>query len=287
MASRRALRTRLRAYRSLGEVVETMRDLALIEIGKLGHAHAARRRVIDGIRSVADELVYHYPRLGASHTLIPVNLIIGSERGFCGDYNERILEHWQHHRSATQSQGPIVIAVGRKISEKLPPEVNLFATIAGATTSDELDQTLTAVLQTINRLQRSRGTAALEIDAVYADENQGPRTDPVLPMRVTPGWAPSTRSAPDTTVPIVNLFRAIVDQYVSSILEEVFSAALIAENRMRLQYMGGAAQRIDRRIGELMRTLNRVRQQTITTEIEMILLGASEWSSSIRAKRAT
>ncbi|HXP92078.1 MAG TPA: FoF1 ATP synthase subunit gamma [Candidatus Binatia bacterium] len=279
MASHRALRTKLRAYRSLGEVVETMRDLALIEIGKLGRAHIARRRVIDGIRSVADELLYHYPGLSARQALTPVNLLIGSERGFCGDYNDRILEHWQHHLSTAETHGPIVIAVGRKMGEKLPPGTNLFSTLEGAATSDELDQTLTAVVQTIDRLQRSRGTSALKIVAIYADENQGPRIDPILPMHVSLGSAPSARSAPDTNVPIADLFRAVVDQYVSSMLAEAFNTALIAENRMRLQHMSGAAQRLSQRIGELTRSMNRLRQEMITTEIETILLGASGSSS--------
>lgn len=90
MSRRREFDDRLHALRDIEGILRAMKNLALMEQQKLTRFLTTQRRVVDNIEAAAEDFFTFYPeaarRLGKGTS---VWLIIGSERGFCGDYNER------------------------------------------------------------------------------------------------------------------------------------------------------------------------------------------------------
>jgi F-type H+-transporting ATPase subunit gamma len=68
--------------------------------------------------------------------------------------------------------------------------------------------------------------------------------------------------------------RKLLEQYLFARLHELLYSSLLAENQARLEHLESAVQRLERKSGELFRKRNVVRQEEITEEIEVIMLGA-------------
>ncbi|MDD2677715.1 MAG: F0F1 ATP synthase subunit gamma, partial [Methylacidiphilaceae bacterium] len=66
----------------------------------------------------------------------------------------------------------------------------------------------------------------------------------------------------------------LVETYLLAGLHEAIYSSLAAENRKRMEHMQNALDRLDKRIAELTGAANRLRQEEITEEIEVILLSA-------------
>lgn len=71
------------------------------------------------------------------------------------------------------------------------------------------------------------------------------------------------------------LYRTLVDHFVFAALQEILLGSLLAENRKRFDQMSGALDRLHERLDTLGRARRRARQEAITEEIEVILLGAA------------
>jgi F-type H+-transporting ATPase subunit gamma len=56
-------------------------------------------------------------------------------------------------------------------------------------------------------------------------------------------------------------------------INELLMLSLLTENRFRVQHLEGAVHRLDERLGVLSTRARSLRQEEITEEIEMILLG--------------
>src|SRR5262245_14262079 len=98
MSRRRELDDRFNALRDINGILRAMRNLALMEQQKLTRFLATQRRVVNSIEAAAGDFFTCYPeaaqRLGKGTSLW---LVLGSERGFCGDYNERLWEGVDRH----------------------------------------------------------------------------------------------------------------------------------------------------------------------------------------------
>lgn len=83
-------------------------------------------------------------------------------------------------------------------------------------------------------------------------------------------------AAPVLNVAPRALLPELVEQYLFAALSAILSGSLLAENTRRLQHMDNALQRLEQRRLELSLRRNFLRQQEITEEIEVIMLGAGE-----------
>lgn len=275
MSRRRELDDHLRSLRDISGILRAMKNLALMETQKLARFLAAQRRVVNSIEAAASDLFTFYPEatrhLGKAK---PVFLVIGSERGFCGDYNERLLEGAEQHMQERSKQQPLLIVVGRKFAAKLQHDRHVEASLAGPAVAEEIPSVLINLMETLRNLQtRQEPEVRLEFTIVHqSPASEGGQIHVHEPMKRA-----GHRLASFAYPPLLNLdpfacARALIDQHLFALLHEVFYSSLMAENLRRFQHMDQAIQRLEKDTSELILKRNALRQEEITEEIEVIML---------------
>ena len=277
MSRRRELDDRLHALRDINGILHAMKNLALMEQQKLTRFLTTQRRVVDSIEAAAEDFFTFYPaaarQLGKGTS---VWLIIGSERGFCGDYNERLLEGVEQHIHERSPHQPRLVLIGRKLVAKFAQDRRVATSLAGPTVAEEVPAVLVGLMAQLRELQASQKPGVrLEFTIVHqnpASEGSGIRVHE--PIKRAPG-RPVRMSHP----PLLNLdpfafATDLIDHHLFSLLHEVFYSSLMAENLRRFHHMDQAIQRLEKDMAELVLRRNSLRQEEITEEIEVIMLSA-------------
>lgn len=271
MSRRRALDQRLHTLGEIREILGSMRSLALLETRKLARAEAAQREVMAAVQRVAEDFRSFHPQIIPVAGLVPVTLVVGSERGFVGDFNQRLLE------AAAPPQR--LIAVGDRLNRRLQEDPRIAARLDGPSSAEEVDAVIGELVTVIGELAASHGPLALTALYHVADAPE-PRRVPVFPpYRDTPprpvhAYPPRLNLAPE------RFLLELLDQYLYSALHGVFLGSLMAENQRRLQHLDGAVRRLDEQAGELALHQQAARQEEITEELELIVQNADAMTAA-------
>jgi F-type H+-transporting ATPase subunit gamma len=282
MSKRHELEEHIHTLGEISEIMSAMNNLAMMEVHKLTRLLSAQQRVVTSMETAAkDFLAFHPEALPQDRGGIPLYLLIGSERGFCGDYNGRLLSELERHLRAVGEKEPAVVVVGRKLSGRMAGDPRLVAAIDGPTVSEEIPRVLVALMQRIHDLRSERqDSQTLVITAVYrlAGTNDI-RIQPLRPFDRIPRVETGGATPPLLTLPPLAFIAELVDLYLFALLHEIFYSALMAESRERLTHLDGALQRLEKETSELRLKRNILRQEEITEEIELIMLSAEQLKS--------
>ncbi|HEY0720331.1 MAG TPA: F0F1 ATP synthase subunit gamma, partial [Gammaproteobacteria bacterium] len=91
MGRYRTLENHLKQLRELQSIIASMKTLAQLELHKLGAFTPTQHAMADGLQQMADDFLHFYPQGSAHAAGTTVWLLLGSERGFCGDFNGGLL----------------------------------------------------------------------------------------------------------------------------------------------------------------------------------------------------
>lgn len=275
MSKRREVQKRLAMLDEIDGIMVAMKNLALLEARKLAAFLATQRRAVSGIKTAAQDFLSFYPQAPAhADDMQQLLLVIGSERGFCGNFNEMLL---QPIDLAAQREGTLLVAVGRRLAAKLQDDKRIAAFVEGPSVAEEVQVTLVRVAKVLSELQQ-RPEVVWRLSALYHDDESGE----VQVRQLLPLVAPSGRSA-YSHAPLLNLeptqfLSQLTDQYFYAALHEVFYASLMAENHKRLEHMDSAIRRLEKDEVKLRLRYNVLRQEEIIEEIEIIMLSAEALS---------
>lgn len=268
MARRRELDLHLRKLEEIGDIMRSMKNLALMETRKLARRLEAQAQCVRTIETAAADFLAHraqeLPVFPARRQAI---LAIGSERGFCGEFNEELSARLPKDASP-------ILAVGAKLHARLETRPDI-ALLEGASTVEDTPRTIERLAAAFRRSQIECGP--LGLSALHWREEQGICLKSLLPPFADAASAKPAYPHP----PILNLsaeafFERLTEQYFSAALHEIFHASLMAENQRRIRHLEGAIQRLEEKTGELARRSRSLRQEEITEEIEVILLAVQE-----------
>lgn len=282
MSRRHDIEDHIRTLGEISEIMGAMNNLAVMEIHKLTRLLSAQQRVVTSMETAAKDFLAFYPEaLPPDQGGTPLYLVIGSERGFCGDYNARLLAGFERHLRTVGNKEPVVIAVGRKLSGRMAGDPRLVAAIDGPTVSEEIQSVLIALMQRIQELRREQqDNRTLVITVVYrAAGTDGITIQLLRPFETVPRVETSGATAPLLTLSPRVFVAELVDLYLFAILHEIFYSALMAESRERLTHLEGALHRLEKETSELRFRRNILRQEEITEEIELIMLSAEQLKS--------
>lgn len=285
MSRRREIEEHIRALTEIRGIMSAMKNLALTETQKLTRALSAQQRVVLNFEAAADDCLRFHPELSLEVSGANLYLVIGSERGFCGDYNGALLSALDRHCQAVGERNPFLVTVGRKLSARVAGNRRAVVSLDGPSVVEEVQAVLIHMMDRLKELQHHRKPAqGLVATVVYHDAVR----DEIVVQPLQPGRRSS--SAPFTYPPLLTLTPATflaewVDQYLFALLHEVFYSALMAENRARLQHLQGALERIDQDTEELRLKQNVLRQEEITEEIEVIMLSAESKRRRLGSER--
>ena len=278
MSRHRDLETQIRGLTDIGEIMSAMKNLALMETRRLGRFMETQRRVVASVESAADDFARFHPNLlpgeGESRDAY---VLVGSERGFCGDFNESLLRLFDDKDDTTAGQPAGAVAVGGKLESKLAGDRRIAAFIPGASVVEEVDAVLSKLVEELSRLSASGvATKYLRLTVFHHD----PDADQVQVSRLKPFKQPKPAPAPLAFAPLLNVepglfLVGLAEQYLMSLLHELLYRSLMAENQRRMQHMDSAIRLIDRTAKDLWRRRNILRQEEITEEIEVIMLSAA------------
>ena len=207
-------------------------------------------------------------------------VVIGSERGFCGSFNQNLLEAVESKQVNSGLPPFRLIPMGTKLSGKYKDNPSVAATLTGPTTGEEVPTILTELLEILLSLPEARdGLAGLNIRAAYhAYEEQGIQFREVTAFPLTSEQPTTYSYPPRLQVPPPQFLTQLLEQHLFALLTGVFYSSLMAENRFRLTHMEGAIRRVEQKNQELAMTRNILRQEEITQEIELMLLNVEEAS---------
>lgn len=272
MSKRREVKQRLVALGEIDDIMSAMKNLALLEMRRLTEFIDTQHRAVASIEMAGEDLLsFHHEMLAPTNSMQQLLLVIGSERGLCGDFNEMLLGPIT---AAAQTEGTLMVAVGRRLESKLQGDTRISAYVAGPSVADEVPAVLVHLVKVLNDIQQQRPKQMWCISALYHDDASGEvRLRQLLPLKA------QSKPSAFSHAPLLNLdptrfLSQLTDQYLYAVLHEVFYASLLAENHQRLEHMDGALRRIEKDEEKLRLRYNALRQEEIIEEIEIIMLSA-------------
>lgn len=276
MTHRRELEQRRHTISEIRDIMNSMKTLAYLESRKLGRFLDAQRQVLAHIETVAvDFLGFYTKTLPPMEDTTPVFLLLGSERGFCGDFNESLLTRLESHVQEYSIDTPRLVVTGNKLGNHLVGDPRVVSSIDGANVVEEAKKTLALIVNILSELQEKEGPVSLTV--LYHD----PDSENIVTTTVLPPFeqyrdiTPCFPHAPVLNLPPAAFLTELIDHYLFAALHEMMYLSLMAENIRRVRHLESAVQHLDDRSANLLQQCNALRQEEIIEEIEVILLSAA------------
>jgi F-type H+-transporting ATPase subunit gamma len=266
------LRQRIKTIETLRKVTHAIRLTSRAthaqlqkKSAELAHYRAELGRLIQNLMPLIQQTTPNSPE-HRKH----LHIVVGSQRGYCGTFNTRIVRFFEEHQPPTEK--PLIITVGKKAAELLSPTFRLiysFDTFSAANffaVSKELYQHLT-------------GPEAYASVTIYSNYSQtfflqkATQTTLAVP-RISYLPAPTTHDVPYLfDQPVSTLFYTLEHLHFKSLLEEILFKSLVAEHAARFISMDSSTTNADKVLEIMRRDYNKLRQASITREITDLIGG--------------
>jgi F-type H+-transporting ATPase subunit gamma len=277
VSGRRQLQEQLAMLKELREVMTAMKNISQIETHRLRRFLSTQRMVVDSVERMAADFLSHWPQpLQAPANALVVCLVVGSERGFCGDFNVAVRRALDEEFGASTERRAVVIPMGRKLSVKLEGDARVGAALESPSVADEVQTVLVRLVDALGGLKiAGEPFSPLSLVVIHHEfQDQGSRVRVRRPLQSLGAGGPNYGLPPVLTLTPDRMFAELVHHYLFADLQGILYQSLMAEHQQRLQHLDGAIRRLDRQCTELTRRGYALRQEEITEEIELILLSA-------------
>ncbi|TCP38918.1 FoF1 ATP synthase subunit gamma [Rhodovulum marinum] len=284
------LQRRIETTRDLQSIVRTMKTLAAVTIRRSDRASRAVRAydesVDRGLQILLRDPGVARMAIAAAEAASdgPVGLIVlGSDHGLCGRYNDVALGAALGDIAAQGGAGVTVAAVGARVADLLagaghPPETVLampgsVAGLRGATG---------ALLALADDWRHARGLARVRIAQAVQTAEAPARPVAMGLLPVSPAYLrhQAARPWPSNRLPTYSETREVmlarlIREHVFVRLYRALAEAQTAEHASRLAAMQAAERGIRDRLAEMDADFRRERQARITTEMLDVVAGAA------------
>lgn len=278
MSKRAQLKEHIHTLEEIGNIMTALKNLSLMEINKAGRFISAQERVNETIKAAGRDFLYHYPDfLTYMHMGKPsLYILIGSERGLCGEFNELVLDGLKAVEYTDTAVIPEFIVIGRKLAAKLADDKRVIQVIDGPDTTEEIPDIILNVINAIRAIQSESEFKPGHWAILFCEENQNAITAKTLHpfVEFRNEQAPAFTIPPVLNVTAETFLSDFIAQYLFSALYLTFYASFTAENRLRSRHLENALERLDNKITYLTHNINLLRQEEITQEIQVIMLSA-------------
>jgi F-type H+-transporting ATPase subunit gamma len=284
METLEAIAGRMETADSIRDIVRVMKSLSMVSIEQFERAvdalHDHRRAIDLGLTAVLREGPPE-PALAAAAPGRAV-IVVGSDRGLCGRFNETVADFARGEALAPGPHGaPKLLAVGRRGADRLarvhgPPDAALE--LPGA--AEGLTRAAEAILVQLDAWQREAGVGDIRVvfNRRRPHEGTSPKIErlaPVSPRRLArlaaARWP--ARGLPMHSMPRAALLSELLRQDLFLGVYRALARSLAAEHAARLEAMQGAERNIEERREDLTAAYRKKRQETITSELLDIVSG--------------
>lgn len=296
MANLRDIKKRISSVSTTEQITRTMEMVSTAKIARAlnreKRSEPYRDAITDVMLTVAHDASSESPLLDNPETYERALIVaISSDRGLAGGFNiqveravEKRIEHFQRH-GAKQVE---LICCGRKIVEYFRDYPDVVMTVVGESdnptlhrahvisdyiiegfASGHLGRVDIIYFHAKNRVEQVlRAERILPLDPEALATPRGPRAEEQGgPKRLTSPF----RYAPSAD----HVLGKLIPSYVLTVVQQALIDSAAAEQGARRKAMHSATENASAIISDLKRTYNRVRQASITTEINEIVGGAS------------
>ena len=292
MATLRELKGRIGSVASSEKITGAMK---MISSAKMHKAEQALRKQLpyrNQIETIIGNLLsadadFSSPLLDNREVKRVAIVVWGSDDGLCGAYNvnlyKQLIQRLSHYR-ATYGEGvPVtVIPVGGKMVKAVSRLNSATVTVKPAEGVDSKSSGQ-AVKDFLVSLQKGFSAGDYDVlDMLYMNfksiSRQRPLFEQLLPISAdrfnSLGTDGAAKDRPYPFEPdVTTIFRAILPLYLLSVMQEVFTENRAAEQAARVMAMQSANDNAKKLLEQLRLEYNKLRQQSITTELLNILGG--------------
>lgn len=274
MSKRRDLERHLHSLHEIKNIMNAMKNLALMETHKLARVLPTQHRMVTDIEAAALDFFSYHPRFASRDE--PANeicVLFGSERGFCGDFNETIAQ-----LADTRVPTAPRIVIGTRLADRMADDPRVVTRIAGPSVLEEVEAVLLGLMEALDTWQSAQpAPRALRPTVLY----HRPDTDDINVSSLHPSGSKTVQAAAVGFPARLNLaphvfVAQLTEHYLFAALCVSFYDSLMAENQRRMQHMEYAVQRIEQDSEKLLLQRNSLRQEEITEEIEIIMLSLQQ-----------
>lgn len=270
------LQSRLQALRDIEGILSAMKNLSLVEIAKISRFYVTQQELLRSVEeALADfQQFYGAPAHAGGTASASLYVLIGSERGFCGGFNETIQKTLESHPIAGTI--PSLILVGRKLALRFSQDSRVMASLDGPSAAEEIPAVISELAKTLTRFSSSDWKI---IHNSYT--GTGTRVETTFPFEFPRIETTKKLQFP----PLLNLTPSdlrpqLFEQYLFALFYGIFYRSFMAENHERLRHMDGALNRLREDEERLWRLSNSLRQEAITEELELIMLSVESETTS-------
>jgi len=273
---RRDLEKHRRSLDEIRGIMNSMKNLSFMESRKISAFLDVQHSVVSHLEAVAADFLGFYPDTLTETTdrSVDVCLLIGAERGFCGDFNHALMRRFETMPMKNTMEKPRLICVGHKLESLLENDEWPIISIDGASGAEEVGHVLSQIVDYLAALQEQYGL--LNLYALYhGDEHRLVNQQLLPPFQNLLHQQQESPHAPVLNLEPEKFLLDLSYHYLFVVLFEILYTSLMAESRQRVAHLEGAVQHMDEQSEELNRQSNILRQEEIIEEIEVILLSAT------------
>jgi len=281
MSRSHKIQLHINSLHEISEIMSAMKNLSLVESKKISQFIVVQSQAVNTIQLAAYDFLHFHPEFYLQPFITNrIVVIIGSERGFCGDYNIKLVRALDTYLESLSGINPILLPIGYKLHSKFEDNTAVDLLISGPSVTEEVSSVIEKMIEVLNTITIRVGASDVHI-LHMSDESEEPvltRLLPAFPEKNKP--APKFNTKPDTNIEPVDLFKNLLDEYVFAKLNNIFFTSLMAESQKRVAHLENALNKFDENIASLTRKRNEIRQEDITEEIEVIMLGDPEFNDN-------
>ena len=254
-------------------IMNSMKTLSIMENHKLEKLIETQLEMTSSIDEIANDYLQFHPQL--HHNINPalnIVILIGTQRGFCGDFNEQVLHHFERSSNELTVENTTIISVGKKLHPLVSKSANKTIEIQGADVAEEVSSVLDSLAEI---LPVYNSPAYLSVIYHQKLHNE------LAFERLLPPFTDLLNHQKNQTIPPqlhlknTDFFLELTDFYLFNALRRILYVSLMIENQHRIQHLENANRHLDGKTEALKRKINALRQEEIIEEIEVILLNST------------
>ena len=281
MTKRIQLKEHIKTRDEIGSIMKAMKNLSLIEIIKLTHLISNQAKIVAEVMEIGHDFLLFYPDflLRVESNLPVLYILIGSERGLCGNFNERLLRFYDDMEMTDSKSDKKIIVVGRKLAMKMADDPRVVLSIDGPNSTDDISEVAENLLHALEQmsvnmqLKLQPWNWMILYNIEESNTIQMKQMQPFMEFR-------QKKSTDILMPPLLNVSQEVflfefIQHYLFSIFYSLLYQSFFSENYQRLRHLDSSLEKMDKTVTSLNHKFNLLRQEEITQEIQMIMLSAS------------
>lgn len=246
MSSLSELSQHFARLKEISEIMTAMKSLSQVEVSKLSRFIGHQRRMLANIETAASDFLNAFPFQAASGPQPKIILLIGSERGFCGNFNDRVQAALD--ALPPTEPAPSLLVVGSRLATKLASHSGVIAQLDGATLTEDVPTVLNRLMDTLHTTRQQLAGEGVALLSLAHEAEGEPALKHLLP--IAPQQTSTFSYPPRLQLPPPEFFAELLDQYLLATLYGLLYESLAAENRQRLAHMEHALDRLDETLAD-------------------------------------